>query len=88
MSKANREPTKTRRWTIVLDRVPLYEEHDAAALRIRERLYRVKELLIDGEPLRCRAATLTMAAGEALCLSVEVMPRDLEILIEEEPCKT
>lgn len=75
--------TKIDKWVITLSRIPVYEEDTEVGMRLSGRMYEVTDVSLNGETLRCASATLVMQADTPISLHLEIMPRDLEIVMED-----
>ena len=68
---------ETNKWSIELGRVPLAGVNQGA-------MYMAKKIELNGVQIRCTAAMLTMLPDAIASLHLEIMPRDLEIVMEDE----
>lgn len=73
------------KWTLVLSRIPRHEESTVEGMQLDERMYELTGVLLNGEELRVKKATVVMVTRSLATLHLEVVLRNLEIVMEEKP---
>jgi hypothetical protein len=69
------------KWTVYLARLPQHIGEDGQLAP--DALYVVDAIEMNGVPLRCTGVVLSMMPKTPVALHLEIMPRDLEIIMEE-----
>ena len=75
---------KAHKWTIRLGRIPFHQEEALEGKLHHDRLYKIAAIELGGKTFYARQATMVMAAGGVLTLHLEIMPRDLEIIMADD----